>query len=418
MKFFRIRAELLSPLVVRKNRMSSSPQGADWLPGSSLRGAMAAKFLRETGTPDHEAFRLLFAVNPVRFPNLLPTDEEGTSPSLVLPLTSVSCKRHPGFKTSAENAHGVSDSLAAKLAERTFPGTFQRRPCAVCQNDKKPYSGFWNGSPENPAEFKPSMFFQRHTGIDRSTGTIAAKIFFATQAMADYRLKSFREQRNASATRERDRVRLEQNENSDAERFCKQYLAGEISLTVKQYEALAPLLEGTLFAGAECTRGKGELSVDLVSDSEPSAPDVETWNDGFKGKLETLVPEDVAPERKRSLLEGRYFSIGLASDAILVDRFLRPASDIHLDFPHVEYVMKVARHKTVRGWNAAWGLPKHDDSAVAMGSVYLFKHLGKESDALVEYLRDLTAKGIGLRKEEGFGKISICDPFHIVREEI
>ncbi len=390
MKYYRIKAKLLAPLVIRQNRQSNASQGVSYLPGSTFRGALAAKFLRMKGGPEDERFRALFLDHPICFPNLLPTGENGDILSQVLPLTSVSCKRNPGFK--GDDTHRVSDILAAKVIERKYPKDYDEALCPECHNDMKPYIGFWNGNCDNPKRFQPTMFYQRHTGIDRDTGTIAPSIFFITQAMADFQKKQ---------------------KSSD---YYQQFLSGNIFVSVDQHEILKDLVPGPLFAGADRTRGMGELELCVEIGDIPNPDfDFEGWNRGFKDKLKDIVQNKVLADE---LMSGHYFSIKLESDAILTDRFLRPSSEFELPFDNITQVLKVAKSQTIRGWNSAWGLPKPDDLAITMGSVYLFKYNGNDLENLKKNLNDLIIKGIGLRREEGFGRISVCDSLHVIKEVI
>ncbi|MCP4351101.1 MAG: CRISPR-associated RAMP protein Csx10 [Desulfobacterales bacterium] len=393
MKSYRIKAELLAPLVIRQNRQSNASQGVSYLPGSTFRGALAAKYLRMKGGPEDEKFRILFLDHPVCFPNLLPTDKHGNTLSQVLPLTSVSCKRNPGFK--GDDMHGVSDILAAKVIERKYPGDYDEALCPKCDNDMKSYTGFWNGDCDNPKKFQPTMFYQRHTGIDRDTGTIAPSIFFITQAMADFH----KDQKSGD--------------------YLQQFLSGNIFLSNDQYEILNDLIDGHLFVGADRTRGMGELHVEIVDaspdfDIEGWDRDFEGWDRDFKDKLKDIVQDNALAQK---LMSGCYFSIKLESDAILTDRFLRPTSEFELPFYNITQVLKVAKSQTIRGWNSAWGLPKPDDLAIVMGSVYLFKYNGNDLDNLKKNLNDLIIKGVGLRREEGFGRISVCDSLHVIKKD-
>jgi CRISPR-associated protein Csx10 len=74
----------------------------------------------------------------------------------------------------------------------------------------------------------------------------------------------------------------------------------------------------------------------------------------------------------------------------------------------------VAHHERLRGWNAAHGLPRQDEWAVTRGSVYAYLYEGDASGqaALQERLRDLEARGLGARRNEGFGRVVVCDDFH------
>ncbi len=110
---------------------------------------------------------------------------------------------------------------------------------------------------------------------------------------------------------------------------------------------------------------------------------------------------------------GVFFSIELASHTILVDKFLRPSLSFMPDFPDTAIDIQMIRPHTVRGWQNSWQLPKTEDTAIAMGSVYLCRYTGDDLDGLKRYLNQLMAEGVGLRRPEGFGRVIVCDPFHI-----
>ena len=387
---YQITAKLLSPLSIRQNRQSNISSILSYLSGTSLRGALAAKYIRLGGSPEDKNFQTLFISHPVNFANLLPIKNEGGI-SRVLPLTSVSCKRVPGF--CKENKHGVSDILVHKFAQRNQIRTDNDTVCPdnTCRNDMKTFGGFWNGDIDSPQEIKTSILFQRHTGIDRTTGTVAHQRFFITQAMADFR--------KPPGTGE----------------YVQQFLSGSIYINDEQIEALAPLLSGPVFAGASRTRGQGEIELSIKAEETASPfPDIVEWDKKFRGKIKKITIAEVPPE----LSSGLYFSITLESDAILVDQFLRPSAEINFPFDNIVPVLKVTKSQAIRGWQSAWGLSKTDDVGLSMGSVYLFKYVGSDMEGLQEILNNTAINGIGLRREEGFGRITICDPLHIQEEVI
>lgn len=386
MNYYRLTATLLSPLVIQQTRQNNAPGALPYLPGSSLRGAVAAKYLREGGSPEDDEFRKLFIENPVLFPNLLPTDHDGKIISQVLPLTSVSCKHYPGF--TDENGHGVRDTLAKKMLERNDPDNYREQACIKCDNDLKRLSGFWNGNIAAPRMFQPTMFFQRHTGIDRTTGTVAPGIFFITQAIADF-------------------------QKILAGDYKRQILSGGMFINDRQIAVLEPLFKTSLFAGQDRTRGMGELQV-TVEPFNMEPPDIDTWDLKFKDIMKHNAGGRLDPD----LLSGLYFSLKLESHAILVDEFLRPTTEVEITLPCVEPVLKVTGSQLIRGWNDAWGLAKPDDMGIIMGSVYLFRYTGNNQKDLRQYLNNLAVDGIGLRRAEGFGSVLICDPLHTQEEAI
>lgn len=392
MNNYRIIATLLAPLAIQKMRQTNSSETLTYLPGSSLRGALAAKYIREGGSPEDDDFKTLFINQPVCFPNLLPADKEGNVISQTLPLTGVSCKRFPGFKHN--ELHGVCDTLAKKLIDRNSPKYFCELQCQTCGEDMKAISGYWNGDIVKPIKFDPIIFYQRHTGIDRVTGTAAENIFYITQAMADYRLAN-----NAGET-----------ENTYE---CRQVLSGGLLMDEHQYAILAPLAKGHLFAGSDRTRGMGELSI-IIEPETDRHPNIDQWDQSFKSCIKDISKDALDP----GLLSGVYFSVTMESHAILVDKFLRSNADLDLGFPGIEAVLKVTKSQIIRGWSDAWGIAKPDDMGIMMGSVYLFRYNGDNLEGLKQFLSRLTTNGIGLRREEGFGRILVCDSFHTSKEVI
>ncbi|KPA19005.1 CRISPR-associated RAMP protein, family [Candidatus Magnetomorum sp. HK-1] len=413
---YQIIANLKSPMIISENRQSDISESLSYMPGSTLRGAVAAKYLLDDGSPDDKQFRDLFVENPVFFPNLFPADYNTSYITKVIPLTTVSCKRHDGFiKKEEEPSHGVYDILAEKIIEQNYPHIYIPKTCPECNNDMKVYSGFWNGNIHSPKKISSKMIFQRHTGIDRLTGTIADKIFYTTQAVADFYKKD------------------------NEKKYEPQNLIGEISLTNPQYENLKSIIdEKYFFAGADRTSGMGEFNLSLKKQQHVQV-DINKWNTSFKDKLKSVIRDQIEENEifnnkieneqirnqieEKLLSQGLYFTVNLNSHTILADRFLRPTAELELSFENIpsneiQTVIKVARSQTIRGWNSAWGMPKSDDIAVSMGSVYLFKYTGNNLDLLDNELSRLISKGIGLRKEEGFGNISICDDLHIEKEVI
>jgi CRISPR-associated protein Csx10 len=72
----------------------------------------------------------------------------------------------------------------------------------------------------------------------------------------------------------------------------------------------------------------------------------------------------------------------------------------------------------VTGWNIALKLPKEDEVAISKGSVFLFVTKPGETISepevkpLSDLLEQIEKSGIGERRNEGFGKVRICDEFH------
>ena len=116
----RIRLQLtaLAPLSfsARRGAPSSFTDTLNYLPGTTLRGAAAAGYLRNLGAPSDQRFRDLFAGDGILFSNLLPQLKADKSQGVahVLPATARSCKAYRGFlddRSEDEPTHGVGDIL-------------------------------------------------------------------------------------------------------------------------------------------------------------------------------------------------------------------------------------------------------------------------------------------------------------------
>lgn len=97
------------------------------------------------------------------------------------------------------------------------------------------------------------------------------------------------------------------------------------------------------------------------------------------------------------------------SPLILVDAFGAPAAD----HGTVEVALTQAagqrlrlrrqwvRTRTVEGWHTASGLPKVAEWAIEAGSVF-------EVDGMTDAVRERLEAGVGLRRQEGFGRVEVC----------
>ena len=71
----------------------------------------------------------------------------------------------------------------------------------------------------------------------------------------------------------------------------------------------------------------------------------------------------------------------------------------------------------IAGWNGLAGTPRPNDYAIEMGSTFLFACHQQLNNDFIQALHTLQETGIGRGRSEGFGRISISDPFHLEREQ-
>ena len=114
-----------------------------------------------------------------------------------------------------------------------------------------------------------------------------------------------------------------------------------------------------------------------------------------------------------------YFPITLQSDAILLDPQLRYQTALDSDYLYrvwdladAKLVYQNAGQRRVIGWNGLFGLPKAAEWAISMGSVFLCEYDGVIDDCFYFKLYHIEQRGIGKRRTEGFGEVTIADAFH------
>jgi CRISPR-associated protein Csx10 len=81
-----------------------------------------------------------------------------------------------------------------------------------------------------------------------------------------------------------------------------------------------------------------------------------------------------------------------------------------------ELIAQYTQPKYVSGWQTIWKLPKEVLLASSMGGLYVFAadtSAPSAMDLLAKALKMLEAQGIGEMREDGYGQITVCDPFHL-----
>ena len=403
MKKVLVKAKLLAPVAIKRDRQSERSGSVRSLTGTSVRGALASVYLQQHGKVDDNFKHLFLDERACRFGPLDPGPE-------IFPLTAAACKRE-GTK------HALVDQLWYRIAQHHTEGNLPEnaeiawQQCGKCEADLKGHHGFWhenNGCLSENASDKHHV--AAHVGIDRHTNTAAESILYTLEAL------------------------LPSCEKKD--------LSGWLMVDDNALTTLKTLLkaEGNRISiGHHRTRGYGDVCLQLGEPigTENSADEGnwEEWSSElitFLNSSPLSVPE-ITPE-------DFYFSLSFPTGAVLVDRFLRYTIDpadmiswlpamLSVDeaFPmttrsthqlstggRLRWVTAVTKHERLRGWNAAHGLPRQDEWMVARGAVcvYCFKGTPEERNALIQQLKTLSEEGVGVRRNEGFGTVLVCDDFH------
>jgi CRISPR-associated protein Csx10 len=350
------------------------------IPGYTFLGALAWKAANSCNLNDkdvYEQFIKLFrsrggavTISPL-YPALKIVDD--IYPSIPSPQDFLSCKHYPEFE---DFGHGVK-GYATDTEE---PGK-----CEVCLKEgietplepMNKYIAVRKSKDEHLEAVEVPVREEMHIAIDPKTGRTKTGALFGYESI-----------------------------DSGA------YFVGTIEIAdwanfahFIGIDAENPVFE--LRIGKASTRGHGKVKVWLRSD-------MDSKNLFLGTSLEKRVADFTKP-----------LTMTFITDAILVDnwgRFLnKPDKSVLKDLlgVNVEILNTYVKTKTVDGFNAYLGLPKWRDVAIIAGSAVGFKLEHPENEeALLKCIEDLERAGIGLRKEEGFGRIAFNHPIYRKNEGV
>ena len=413
----RLQIEALSPLTfgTRRGTTGNFVDTLDYVPGSALRGAAAARYLHEFGDANEPRFQDVFLRGGVLFSNLYPVSGPDVAMSYALPATAYACKAH-------KEKHGVSDILTRAAALQIGGDNFDSgllggiTTCKQCGHPSHRLPGLYEKRSDVP-RYNLTEVHQRHlthVGINRQRQAAEKGFLYAQQVINESRREA------------------------DGDPFFPQIFSGELIVSKDQTAFVKSELlveAAALRVGESRTRGLGKIQIRkceiLETDSESM---IRTRLIEFNRRF---------AEQLRS--PGRYVAVTLQSDAILIDALMRPMSSLHAEHirraighhPHasqitpetVQLVYSNASARLLQTWNVASGYPKPDELGTVMGSVFLFRIAedlwqapseteGTEADTLAHLLKDLQQHGLGTRRSEGFGRVTVCDPFHWEVDEL
>lgn len=401
-----------SPLNFRVSRSTASFETLKYIPGTALLGAFVATH-RKT-RDDETEFNRFFLSGKIGFGNLYPANfqadefantdlRDNDQPVKPIPNTARSCKRFNGFrfKADAENKerHGVMDSLIdwglfALSQQKNIEILKTHRNCTYADGQGKcnelldAFSGFYRRGEEinqiGKSEAKTRLLTR--TGISRETGTVQEGILYNREIL-----------------------------NEDQSFWGTMSFSNE-SLYDDFYHFAEDVAEkGILRIGNNLTRGLGKLGVPQIQkfdieDSESFKKRADAFNEKLHAKAKAHCVD---------LPHKFYFPITLQSDAILLDPQLRYQTALDSDYLYrvwdladAKLVYQNAGQRRVIGWNGLFGLPKAAEWAISMGSVFLCEYDGVIDDCFYFKLYHIEQRGIGKRRTEGFGEVTIADAFH------
>jgi len=372
--------ETEQPVVLARSHFSGNiVHSLDYIPGSAIRGAMVSRFIEKNGKPENhwDKFKKYFCSDAVRFENLYIAD--GANFVFPIPLSSKTCKAYSGFLNDDVRAgryHGVSDYLLKDVPES----------CPKCEQAKQEtpienITGFYSVPPgryDLARRTDVRKGYSIHNEIEDETQRTKEGVLYTLEHIAE------EQEFNGSIIFADEDIRKEFND-----------------------DVIGKNDEFTLYVGQARSRGMGKIRVCSAFSDSPFTP-----------ILSLLIKERFASFAENC------FSLTLYSDAILVDEYLRCLTSLPATYlskaleVELTLVRTFSSYHTVSGWHAGAGLPKEDDSAITKGSTFLFRYNGNDRDKLIKGLEALEKEGIGLRRNEGFGRIVVCDPYHLEMSEL
>ena len=412
MQRIELEIKALSPLAIARYKPGGSiSEAIDYVPGTVIRGAVAAQILNESGhqfsdlTENGGDFQALFlSDNPAIFQNAYPTlvingkiiPEARLDDSGVLPTTALSSKNKPGFKTKN---NGVFDTLIDRFCAEGYGYPYDPN----CPEDKGRVDpagiNFYCKFNKKYHSLSANKRLLTRVGINRRRAASEEEILYSVEV-------------------------LNESQEKKQQPVCYR---GAILLEDDLAESLRNFIEQrnqNFRLGGSTSRGLGKVEINTKQPVDAKI-DVEKKITNFTKSIQERwqkwgifgVPlQELSSDRT-------YFTLDLQSDAILTENWRRTtviSEKMLQQFANVEdsslkLEAAYSSYDYLSGWNAAWGLMKDVELITNKGSVYLFST--SQTEPWIERLGELEMSGLGDRTSEGFGQIQICNEFHNIFRE-
>lgn len=391
------------PLAFRSGRESTSAETKPYISGSALLGALGTAHARYRN--DAAQFEAFFCDDSSTFCNLYPASfvPKGlggkAEPVYPLPATAVTCKRFGGFIEDAEDPdrdpnHGVYDALIAwalfELSGRSAVAALasvHRCAAAGCDEPLDGIDGFYRRSRSGASvgKSKVARSLRTGTGIARATSTVAVHALYNRESLNP-----------------------------------GMHFAGALTVADAQADAFYEFVQEinaaeALRLGKGVTRGFGRASLQLEEDEQQDTAAA------MLQRIRTFDAELRAQAQAAGIAapHAAYVPLTLTSDAILLDQLLRCRRSIEPAYlaeacgvKDGQLIYSASSTRTIAGWRNVLRMPKADDVAVEMGSVFLFGFAEPIGDETVGGLLRMQEHGIGVRRREGYGQVMVASPFH------
>ena len=378
-------------------------EALNYIRGGLIRGALANELLADTknNKPDTDFQKLFTEDDAGIFRHCTP----GTK---VLPATAIGCKDFPGFQTpNDDKKHGIFDSLIERIVSEKADWMSQPNcPYPKCGGRIEAQNGFYEVKKGSHKEKRINTRLLTRVAINRKRKVAEDELLYHLTAIDPVIMKT------------------KKCDSEEIKKAKKVVLHGSVRVPAALTEKVTQTLEQHVKRlGGGSSRGLGKVSIAVKN--KPSPDPLKEQVDKFNKALKTVWQVYASlPNTDIGQCEGDYFTVNLQSEAILTAedgwqrtmvltaRMLQDMAGCETD---VTFVRSFASYGYAGGWNAAWRLPKETELVTNIGSVFVFHT--PDIDAWLPALQQIENTGIGNRREEGYGQITICDPFHLYTRE-
>jgi len=325
------------------------------VPGNTVRGMLAYRYMEQGGSAEDEVFHRLFLSGETRF------GFARINGSQSLPLSARSCKYDPGFRR--DGGHGVIDLLLSHEGER-------RCTERICQQSIDYFEGSWN-----PAEAKAERVAKRlvtRTAIDPVLGSSASGQLYTQEV-------------------------IEEGQVFHAIIEVPQDIAGEM-------EALISTPFGAAI-GTGKSRGQGWVEV------QRTEPPIYSLRLSMRERFEEFSRSWGSSVLAVTLLSDAIFRDDYLRDCTApTPRHLQPLG-IDPEVWHSNPIRAFAASRMVFGFDGVpFCLPRMPRLAVVAGSAFLFQARSPSLPAIP----DGSGQGwVGDKNGEGYGHVLLWHPFHL-----
>lgn len=367
----RVIVRLDEPVIIAaRGEAGNQYDSLSYIPGSVLLGTLATIAAERCDLADprnYKDFVSLFLRGGILFPTLYPAWEHQGNiyPTIPAPLALQTCSVVP-FQEDQEG-HGA------------YPAWDQCESCSKCESRLEPIGGFVTLRRRSPYTFTPGQVSELHIRVDEATGRVEPGQLYGYTVLC-----------------------------------TGQYFVGELVCfgentwtRLQEMTGIAEKVPLVWRMGKARRRGYGRVTawLERCDDKPPfwiQLPVEERVTDPSEPITMTLLTDTIV-----SNWWGQQ-ALGFTPDWLEEALGLGP----------VEMLDALAVTRNIDGFNAHLGLPRWRDTALKAGSVVRLRLKSRSANNWLERLRVLETEGIGLRRNEGFGRVAFNHPIYDKRDAL